>query len=87
MRSAAVNSQLNGLAVVLYRVMKASRVCFSLARLAKSLGVTAFFWMMEKKISINRPSGACTGVWITRARLTGPVSASSVQDRWQRAAQ
>ena len=48
-----MNFQLNGLAVVLYRVMKASRVCFSLARLAKSLGVTAFFWMMEKKISAN----------------------------------
>jgi hypothetical protein len=56
-RSLAVNSQLNGLAVWLYRSTKPSRVAESCPRLAKSLGVTTFFWMTEKKISINRPSG------------------------------
>ena len=37
--------------------MKASRAADSSSRLAKSLGVMTFFWMMEKKVSINRPSG------------------------------
>ena len=50
-RSAAVNFQLNGRAVWLYRPVKASKVAESSSRLAKSLGVTTFFWMTEKKIS------------------------------------
>jgi hypothetical protein len=54
-RSLAVNFQLNGRAVWLYRSMKASRVAESCPRLSKSFGVTTFFWMTEKKISINRP--------------------------------
>jgi hypothetical protein len=56
-RSLAVNFQLNGRAVWLYRSTKPSRVAESWPRLAKSFGVTAFFWMTEKKISINRPWG------------------------------
>jgi hypothetical protein len=40
----------------LYRLTKASRVRLSPSRLAKSLGVMTFFWMMEKKIPVNRPS-------------------------------
>jgi hypothetical protein len=35
-------------------------VAESSSRLAKSLGVTTFFWMTEKKISINRPWGIST---------------------------
>jgi len=50
-RSLAVNFQLNGLAVWLYRLVKASRVPDSSSRPAKSFGETTFFWMMEKKIS------------------------------------
>ena len=50
-----MNFQLNGRAVWLYRPVKASKVAESSSRLAKSLGVTTFFWMTEKKISINRP--------------------------------
>ncbi len=63
-----MNFQLNGRAVLLCRLMKASRVADSWAVLAKSLGETTFFWMIEKKISINRPGGAgssvdaCSGV-------------------------
>jgi hypothetical protein len=49
-RSLAVNFQLNGLAVWLYRSTKPSRVAESCPRLSKSLGVTTFFWMTEKKI-------------------------------------
>ena len=49
-----MNFQLNGLAVWLYRPTKPSRVAESCPRLAKSLGVTTFFWMTEKKISIWR---------------------------------
>ena len=52
-----MNFQLNGRAVRLYRSMKVSRVRDSWSRLSKSLGVTTFFWMTEKKISINRPWG------------------------------
>ena len=63
-RSLAVNFQLNGLAVWLYRSTKPSRVAESCPRLAKSLGVTTFFWMTEKKISIwfsqSIPAGACS---------------------------
>jgi len=47
-----VNFQLNGRAVWLYRLVKASRVAESWAVLAKSLGETTFFCTMEKKISI-----------------------------------
>ena len=54
-RSPAVNFQLNGRAVWLYRAMKASRVRDSCPRLSKSLGVTTFFWMTEKKISSGNP--------------------------------
>jgi hypothetical protein len=54
-RSAAVNFQLNGRAVWLYRPVKASKVAESSSRLAKSLGVTTFFWMTEKKISSGNP--------------------------------
>jgi len=36
--------------------MKASRVSDSFSRLEKSFGETTFFWMMEKKIPVNRPS-------------------------------
>jgi len=62
-----VNFQLNGLAVWLYRSTKPSRVAESCPRLAKSLGVTTFFWMTEKKISIWFSQDACTGVWIMMA--------------------
>ena len=51
-------------------------------RLAKSLGVTTFFWMTEKKISIWFSQDACTGVWIMIAfgcarasRLDGGLAA------------
>lgn len=54
-RSLAVNFQLNGLAVWLYRSTKPSRVAESCSRLPKSFGVTTFFWMMEKKISSGNP--------------------------------
>jgi hypothetical protein len=54
-RSAAVNVQLNGLAAWLYRSVKASRVADSCSRLSKSLGVTTFFWITEKKISSGNP--------------------------------
>jgi hypothetical protein len=47
--------QLNGVAVWLYRSTKPSRVAESCPRLAKSLGVTTFFWMTEKKISSGNP--------------------------------
>lgn len=50
-RSAAVNFQLNGRAVLLCRSMKASRLADSWPVLAKSLGETTFFWIIEKKIS------------------------------------
>src|SRR5262249_32121706 len=63
-RSVAVNVQLNGLAVVLYRLMKASRVAVSSLVSAKSLGETTFFWMIEKKISAWLSQDAWTGVWI-----------------------
>ena len=56
-----MNFQLNGRAVWLYRLMKASRVAESSPRLAKSLGVTTFFWMTEKNISIWFSQEACTG--------------------------
>jgi len=52
-RSAAVNFQLNGLAVRLWRCTKASRVAERSSRLAKSLGETTFFWTMEKKIILS----------------------------------
>ena len=54
-RSLAVNFQLNGLAVWLYRSVKPSRVAESSPRLAKSFGVRTFFWMTEKKISSGNP--------------------------------
>jgi hypothetical protein len=37
----------------LYRPVKASKVAESSSRLAKSLGVTTFFWMTEKKIILS----------------------------------
>ena len=47
----AVNFQLNGRAVWLYRLVKASRVAASWVVLAKSLGEMTFFCTMEKKTS------------------------------------
>src|SRR5215472_3794757 len=81
-RSAAVNFQLNGLAVWLYRSMKVSRVRDSWSRLSKSLGVTTFFWMTEKKISIWFSQEACRGVWIMIA--FGCAWASRVTAAWPR---
>src|ERR1035437_5035744 len=47
--------------------MKARRVPESWSRLPKSLGVTTFFWMTEKKISIWFSQEAWMGVWIMMA--------------------
>jgi hypothetical protein len=52
-RSAAVNFRLNGRVVWLYRSTKARGVALRWSRLAKSFGETTFFWMTEKKISVN----------------------------------
>ena len=52
-RSLTVNFQLNGRAVWLYRSMKATKVRDSCPRLSKSLGVTTFFCVTEKKNSIK----------------------------------
>ena len=52
-RSLAVNFQLNGLAVWLYRSTNPSRMAESCSRLSKSFGVTTFFWMTEKKIILS----------------------------------
>ena len=43
---------------------KPSRCRESCSRLSKSFGLTTFFWMTEKKISIWFSQDACTGVWI-----------------------
>src|SRR5262249_46943261 len=64
-RSAAVNFQLNGLAVWLYRSVNASRVAASWAVVAKSQGETTSFCTMEKKIWFSQD--AWTGVWIMMA--------------------
>ena len=81
-RSAAVNFQLNGRAVWLYRPVKASKVAESSSRLPKSLGVTTFFWMTEKKISIWFSHEAWTGVWIMIA--FGCALASRSMAAWPR---
>jgi hypothetical protein len=77
-----VNFQLNGLAVWLYRAVNPSRMAESCSRLSKSFGVTTFFWMTEKKISIWFSHEACSGVWIMIA--FGCALASRVMAAWPR---
>src|SRR5258707_12569786 len=69
-RSLAVNFQLNGRAVWLYRSTNPSRVAESWSRLSKSFGVTTFFWMTEKKIpGLVQPRGVQRGVDHDRVRV------------------
>src|ERR1035441_10253989 len=62
--------------------MKARRVPESWSRLPKSLGVTTFFWMTEKKISIWFSQEAWMGVWIMMA--FGQAAARRRMAAWPR---
>src|ERR1035441_1921805 len=62
--------------------MKARRVPESWSRLPKSLGVTTFFWMTEKKISIWFSQEAWMGVWTMMA--CGQEAPRRRRAAWQR---
>jgi len=62
-RSLAVNFQLNGLAVWLYRSTKPSRVAESCPRLAKSFGSDHFLLDDGEDLDLVQPVDSCGSVF------------------------